>query len=346
MISKEELHTFKKQLDSSQRPLFLFDDDADGTSSFVLLDKYLQGKAFGICVKGSPKVDVSYSVRIPEFRSDKVFILDKPLVSEDFIRAVKVPIIWLDHHPPQDVRGVQYFNPRIKNDKNYSPTSKWAYEAISDDTYLWIAMIGMVGDWYLEEKYKKEFRKRHPTLMEKNVQTPQEALFETKLGKIIKIINFNLLGRFKDTMRSVKAFTKIKEPEEILEGQTKASQRLLTEYDKVNTIYEMEKERISFSETDELIIHRYTAENYSFTSELSNEVLYENPNKTVIIARESKDRIIMSLRSKKKIDDALLSTLTLFEHAGGGGHENACGASVKLHDFNDFVRVFKSKISS
>lgn len=346
MISEEDLEKFKKHLDSSKRPLFLFDDDADGTSSFVLLDKYLDGRAFGVCVKGSPEVDASYTVRIPEFRSDKVFILDKPLLSEDFVRSVKIPIIWLDHHPVQDVRGVHYFNPRKNDETNYSPTSKWAYEAVPNKDYLWIAMVGMVGDWYLEEKYQKEFRKKHPTLMEKDVKTPEQALFETKLGKIVKIINFNLLGRFGDTMRSVKAYTEIKDPEEILEGKTDASQQLLSEYEKVNELYEQEKNKISFKEDDEVIIHRYSTLNYSFTSELSNEVLYENPDKTVIIARESKDRIIMSLRSKKKIDDALQSALRLFSDADGGGHENACGASVKIHDFSDFIRVFKSEISS
>lgn len=346
MIPREELDRFKKYVDSSQRPLFLFDDDADGTCSFTLLDKYLGGEAFGVCVKGSPEVDASYLVRIPEFRADTVFILDKPMISEGFVQKAAVPIVWLDHHPVQDAYGTHYFNPKIHDDDSYSPTSKWVYEAVQDEKLLWIAMIGMVGDWYLEDTYKELFVKHHPSLLGMNVTSPEQALFESKLGTIVKILNFNLLGRVSDTMKSVKAFTEIKTPEEILAGKTRASQYLLETYEKVNAIYESVKRNVSVSEDSEFLVHRYSSESYSFTSELSNELLYEHPNKTILVARESNDRLIMSLRSKKKIDDSLMNALRPFRDADGGGHEHACGASVKIRDFSDFLRIFKEEVTS
>jgi single-stranded DNA-specific DHH superfamily exonuclease len=55
-ITEKELKTFKKALDESARPLFFFDDDADGVTSFVQLYKYKkEGK--GVAVKASPILD-------------------------------------------------------------------------------------------------------------------------------------------------------------------------------------------------------------------------------------------------------------------------------------------------
>jgi len=39
MINKEEINEIKNQLESSQNPLFLFDNDADGLCSFLILKR-------------------------------------------------------------------------------------------------------------------------------------------------------------------------------------------------------------------------------------------------------------------------------------------------------------------
>jgi len=78
MIPKSQLDEIKSFLNKSENPLFLFDDDPDGISSFLLLKRYFD-KGKGVIVKASPKLPEVYTRKIDEYRPDLVVILDKPL---------------------------------------------------------------------------------------------------------------------------------------------------------------------------------------------------------------------------------------------------------------------------
>ncbi|MDP2908070.1 MAG: hypothetical protein Q8O03_09140, partial [Nanoarchaeota archaeon] len=121
MITEKQISEIKGFLDKSENPLFFFDDDADGLCSYLLFKRYVnRGK--GVVIKSSPVLDVSFLRKVEEYSPDIVFILDKPMISEDFIEGVHVPIVWVDHHNPVDVKGVRYYNPKVNNPDVYLPT--------------------------------------------------------------------------------------------------------------------------------------------------------------------------------------------------------------------------------
>src|SRR3989338_7056416 len=97
MLSKSETAELREMLERSQRPLFLYDNDADGLCSFLLFWRFLK-RGVGIAVRSYPALDEAYS----------------RYVSQSFFSAVGelgVPVIWVDHHPQsKKSEGVTIFN--------------------------------------------------------------------------------------------------------------------------------------------------------------------------------------------------------------------------------------------
>jgi single-stranded DNA-specific DHH superfamily exonuclease len=168
MLPEKELKQIREELQTAKRPLFIFDDDEDGLCSFLLCYRFIrEGK--GIVKKSSPNVTTAFLRKVEEYNPDKVFILDAPSVDQDFIDAVKVPIIWIDHHGPVERYGVKYFNPRKHKPDIYYPTTAICYDAIKKD--MWLAMVGCVGDWFIPS-FKDEFCKKYPDLIDCKIKDP------------------------------------------------------------------------------------------------------------------------------------------------------------------------------
>ena len=147
MLTEKEVAKIRDELDHCNKPLFLFDDDPDCVSSFLLMYRYKkEGK--GVLVKTNPKIDDKFLKYVEEYGPDKIFIMDIAEVEQEFLDKVHLPVIWIDHHELAERSKVYYFNPR-KHGSN-EPTSYLCYQVVQQD--LWIAMAGIVGDWY----YPKE----------------------------------------------------------------------------------------------------------------------------------------------------------------------------------------------
>ncbi|MBN1376798.1 DHH family phosphoesterase [Candidatus Woesearchaeota archaeon] len=337
MIPENKIKELRAELENSHRPLFFFDDDSDGLASFLLFYRFIkEGK--GVITKDGPKIEKKYARKVDEYMPDKVFILDKPIVEQDFIDSVKQKIIWLDHHPAVKRKNIHYYNPRLYDKDNNLPTAYWAYRTVEQD--LWIAMIGIVGDWQLPEKPAKEFRTEYPDLLPENVKKPEDALFKTKLGELIRIISFNLKGTINDSMKSVKVMTRIKEPYEILKRKTPAGKYLYKKYLGENKKYQKLMKKVKITK-DKILFFFYKSINNSFTGDLSNELLYRHPDKIIFIAREVNDRVQCSLRSKKiKLPEIIEKSLVNI-NGYGGGHDHACGASISRDDFDKFLNNFR-----
>ena len=82
----------------------------------------------------------------------------------------------------------------------------------------------------------------------------------------------------------------------------------------------------------------------ALTSDLSNEVLFENPDKFIIIGREKSGEMKCSLRSSKyKVLPALEKALTKVK-GYGGGHLHACGANIDKNDFEKFTEIIRKQL--
>ena len=339
MLTEKDYIEIREELDNCKRPLFFFDDDPDGLCSFLLLYRYKrEGK--GIVVKSSPELKPIFIKAVENYGPDKVFIVDKPMVSPDFIDGVNVPIIWIDHHNIIENTGTKYFNSR--KDGFGEPTSCICYRVVKQD--LWIAACGTVGDWYLPD-FISEFSKEYPDLLPSKIKKPEKALYETKLGELIRILSFILKGKTSDVLSCIKILTRIKTPYDLLNEETAQAKFIIKRFKKVKKEYDsLLDEALKHSKADKIIIFTYS-NRMSFTGDLSNELLYRFPKKIIIIAREKDGEMKCSLRSSDHLSVTEILKKALVGIDGyGGGHEHACGACIKKKDFEKFVDNIRKEL--
>jgi hypothetical protein len=340
MIPQDKLDEIKTALLNSARPLIFFDDDPDGLCSFLQFYK-LNPEAKGIIYKAAGPLDEQFLKKVREYEPDKVFLLDVPNATQDFIdRAGEV--YWLDHHAPVDMRNVKYYNPMIQSNNNDNrPTSYWAHKI--SDAKLWVAMTGCIGDWFIPEDLRAEFSGQYPGLLPDTIKKPEDALFTTLLGRLSRVFSFVLKGTTKSAMTCIKILTRIENPYEILDQSSSRGKFIWKKYQQIDKDYQALKSTVQVS-SSKLILFTYSQDRMSLTSDLSNEILFENPDKFIIIARERNGEVKCSLRaSKYKVLDILtksLKGLTGF----GGGHMYACGANIKKDDFPKFIERVEKQL--
>lgn len=342
MLTQKEIQRIRKELDSCKNPLYFFHDDPDGLASFLLLYRHIK-EGQGIPVKATPNIDEKFLRKVEEYKPDKIFILDIALVQDEFIEKAKTPIIWIDHHLPQNKDNVLYFNPRKKDIKDETPVSLICYEVVQKD--LWIAATGCVGDWHWDNVCKK-FSEKYPHLLPKEIKNPEDALFKTELGKLTKIFSFVLMGKTSEVKRYVNVLTRIKGPEEILHQKSSAGNFVYKKYLQIKKVYDclLLQAENEIKEKDKIVMFIYTNTKYSFTKDLANEFLYRYPNRIIIMGRDRNGEIKISLRARKlNIRKAVEKALNDVE-GYGGGHDHACGAVIKKQDFDRFLANLKKEI--
>ena len=201
MLSEKQIKEIQEHLEKAQNPLFFFDNDADGLASFALLRRYIdRGK--GVAIKSFPDLNASYARKLYELKPDYVFVLDKPEVSDGFLEEVRnlnLPLVWIDHHsvPKPENKEIFYYNPYY-NDKTSEPVSYLCYKIVNRKEDVWLATVGCVSDSYLPDFYP-EFEEKYPEFALKNPKSAFELLYDSRIGKIARILDFGL----KDTTTNV-----------------------------------------------------------------------------------------------------------------------------------------------
>jgi single-stranded DNA-specific DHH superfamily exonuclease len=333
------LSEIKDYLEKSENPLILFDDDSDGLASFLLICKYLE-RGKGIVVT-HPIVDESYIKKIQEYSPDLVLVLDKHTIEQDFVDKVNVPILWIDHHPIIDIKGVKYFNPLFYGKKAY-PTAYWCYKITKEN--LWLAMIGIMSDWDLT--YLDEFSKKYPDLIDKKIQEPDELYFETKFGILAKLFTFILKGKASEVKKCINILRRINDPYEILDKTTPRGKYIYQRFEKINKEYQriLDDALNNSIITKNILLYTYYARETSFSTILSNELMYKFRDKVIFVAREKDERVRMSIRTyhkSKVILPPLVKKALEGLNGNGGGHDHACGGDINKEDFKTFIDKFE-----
>jgi len=349
MLSKTQLKEIKEELDNCSNPVFLYDNDTDGVTSFLLFYKYKKaGHGYRHQKHMTDEIELG---NIKRMNPDKLFILDVPAgkITQDFIDGLKIPVIHVEHHLTDNkLKGVKTFNPTIKNKKDDTPTSTLCYNVVKQN--LWLCAAGTIADWHIT-KETKEFAKKYPDLLDYKIKDQAKALFETKIGLLAKIIDFILKGPSFEVRKYLYALMKVNSPEEILEQTTKEGKEIYSYYKKINDEYESLLQRaVKNAGKDKLLLFEYQASETSFTGELSNELLYRYPDKIILIARRNNKEndvdaeIRCSVRSgTHEVRSKLIKALKGI-NGMGGGHARAVGATIRASDFDRFVEQFRKLI--
>ncbi|MBI2545712.1 DHH family phosphoesterase [Candidatus Woesearchaeota archaeon] len=346
MLPQKDIEKIREELNHCSAPLFLFDDDPDGLTSFLLLYRQKQAGDWSF-IKASAELGEEFLQKVHDSKPDKIFVLDKPIVSQEFIDQAKVPIIWIDHHPPVKRHNVKYFNPRVYDFNDSPSTSRLCYEVVKQDLQqdLWIAMIGITGDWQLTE-LSEEYRKQFPELYPENIRRPEDALFASRTGQLVRIFSSVLKGKTSEVKKCIRQLMEIKDPYDILEQRTKEGIYVYRHYEKVAREYQkLLAEAKEQATDDKLLIYSYTELNTSFTSDLSNELLYTFPDKFIVVCRNKSGEMKCSLRyAGKRIQPILEKAFSAGVRGYGGGHDHACGANIKEDDFGKFLDVVRDSL--
>ena len=341
MLTSTEIKQWQEALQESKNPLFFYDDDPDGLCSFILLYK-MHREGHGVMVKSAPKVDMKFMHRVEENNPDIIFVLDMPMLEQEFVDGAKRTIYWLDHHQVQEIRNVKYFNPHLKDPECYIPATRMAYQISDNEEDLWIAMVGCLGDWYMPD-FMDKFIEKYPDLMdgEKNLFN---AVYKQPIGKLVRMFSFLLKGQTSEVNKSVKILTRVKSPYEILNQETSQARFLYKRFEKIdkdyNKILELAKKEAG---RGKLFLFNYQDDKLSFTSELANELTSLYPDKVILISRKKSGEMKCSLRCQKPIADALAKALVGIS-GYGGGHPNACGAVIKKTDWDKFLKNLKNEL--
>ena len=340
MLTDKQTKEIKEHLENAQNPLFFFDNDNDGLCSFLLLRRFLdRGK--GVAIRSFPDLNKSYYRKVEELKPDYIFILDKPVVSKDFIEKAKennIPVVWIDHHDTEYIEDgyVNYYNPFL-NDKTYEPVSSICQKITGNKEDIWLAVIGCISDCYIPDFYD-EFEKKYPELGKSNPSSAFELLYKSEIGRISRILDFSLKDSTTNVVSMIKFMMNVQGPMDILEENTKTKQ-IMKKFNEIDNKYQSLVERARKLKEKKFIYFQYGG-SLSLSANLANQLSFEFHEKIIVVSYINKDIANISIRGKGDIRKLTLDAISGIEGATGGGHKNATGAKMLV----SYLPGFKEKI--
>lgn len=336
MLTKKQIREIKEHLEKAQNPIFFFDNDPDGLCSFLLLRRYIK-RGKGIAIKSFPEMTEEYFRRVTELNSDYIFILDKPLVSEEFFDKAKsfnIPIVWIDHHEVQTKIPdfVYYYNTTLNRFKKNEPVTYLCYKITEKKEDLWLAVIGCIFDRFIPDFYS-DFIKLYPDLSI-NSKDAFDIFYKSSIGKIVKIFCFALKDRTSNVVKMIKFLISVKSPYDVLE-ETNKNREMHLRFNQIQRKYEKLIEKARAIADEKRILFFQYAGDLSISADLANELSYMFKEKIIVVVYIHGIKGNVSARGKS-VRNIILKAIKGIEGATAGGHEDAVGAQVKVEDLEKF----------
>ena len=120
MLTPQEVSEIREHLENAQNPVFFFDNDPDGLCSFLLLQRFI-GRGRGIAIKSLPGLSGTYFKRVEELKADYIFVVDKPIIDDEFIAEAEkanIPVVHIDHHNVAKSKAKYYYNTYYSSKKS------------------------------------------------------------------------------------------------------------------------------------------------------------------------------------------------------------------------------------
>ena len=344
MLTQKQVEEIRDKLNSSNNPLFLFDNDPDGLCSFLLLWKYIQ-KGKGFPVRSFPDLDESYFKRAEELGADCIFILDKPVVSESFFKRaheVNMPVVWIDHHEADKNEipdYVEYYNPLFNKKKTNEPVTALCYQISGDRNLIWLAVAGCVSDKFYPEFYP-EFREKYPELSIDSTEA-FDIFYNSQIGKVARVLGFGLKDRTTNVINMIKFLMKATTPHEVLEDSP-LNHSMHQRFEEIEGKYQKLLSRAieAGRESGKVLFFQYGGD-LSISSDISNQLIFKYPDKIIVVIYLTGMKANISVRGKN-IRENLLKALDGLPGATGGGHDDASGGQLRISD----LEVFKERFAS
>jgi len=341
MLTDKEVEEIREHLGKAQNPLFFFDNDVDGLTSFLILQRYI-GRGKGIAIKSFPGLSKAYFRRVEELSPDYIFVLDKPMVDPDFVELANqknLPVVHIDHHNiPKPLLIENYYN-TFHSSKKTEPTAYLCYKVTGKKSDLWLGVIGSIGDGFIPE-FIDEFKQEYKELIDYDYETAFDILYNTPLGKIIQILSYGLLDTTSNVVHMLKFLMKINNPYDILEENNK-TKSFLDRYEFINQKVKsiVKKAEMFLDRKKKLLFFTYGGD-MSLSQYVSNELFYKYPDFVIVVGYISGNYANFSLRGNNDVRQITLDSIKDIEGATGGGHEHSTGAKMTA----DKVEGFRENI--
>lgn len=351
MLPKKKLAELRERLESAQHPVFYYDNDADGLCSFLLLRRWL-GRGEGIAVRSYPELDERYAQKAVEKGADVAVVLDKPVVAFAFFHALEragIAVVWIDHHVvqydsqalPSSVSVYTSVSGRYEK-KGGEPVSAIAFVVCARKEDAWIALMGCIADHYLP-MFAKEFAKRYPEYWKKNVRKPFDAYYGTEIGAIARSLNFGLKDSAKNVERLQQHLLHCQSPADVL-AETKENEHFREIVMALQRHADELLEKAGRAREGRVIFFAYGGAT-SMSAELANALVYHYPQCRIAVVYVKGAVANISMRGKG-VRGVLERLLHKFEHASGGGHEEAVGARIQSKDVERFGEQWKQEVQN
>jgi len=344
MLTPDQLEEIRQKLETSQNPLFFYDNDVDGLCSFLILRRALdRGK--GVAIKSFPDLKAQYTKKVDELNPDAIIILDKAELSEEFASYVEeknIPMIWIDHHETKTTKDTVQKTSYFTSHPSAEPVSYIAQKIFNRPQDLWLAVIGCIGDVYLPS-FAEKFAEENPDLLTQNPDA-FTLLQTTTIGKIARMLNFGLMDTTTNIINLTKYLFKATNPYDILEENSYTKQF----HKRVNQLEEFFQKQIQKAESQvdknsSVIFFTYSG-NTSMSSEISNRLAFNYKDKLIIVAFLRPEKANISIRGQRALEITKAATKDILG-ATGGGHEEATGAMVPISDFERFKSNIKKLLN-
>lgn len=347
MLSTTQLDDLRALLERSQNPVFLYDNDADGLCSYVLLRRFLdRGK--GIAVRTHPDIDKGYAHKAQALGADLVVVLDCPFLGNEFVSELSeggIPIVWIDHHSVDSSHythaNVNVFNPTRSTSPSEEPVTYWCYRLTQRADDMWIALMGCIADHYLPS-FAEEFARTCPDLWKKKISQPFEAYYDTELGKLAHAIGFGLKDSVTHVVYLQNFLISCPHPSDLFH-ELESGSSFARKYQDIKKRYDVLLSEAHHGTYDSVVFYRYGG-TLSISADLANELSYRYMGKFVIVAYVLGSVCTMSLRGSN-VRDMLETLLPSFANSKGGGHPDAVGARINSEDLDRFVDSFTKLLS-
>jgi len=349
MLNPKQQNEIREHLEKSQNPLFFYDNDADGLCSFLILRRFI-GRGKGIAVRSYPELNEGYAKKVLELKADYVFILDKPLISRDFVEEIDkigIPIVWIDHHDIEKADFSEFsnfysYNPSKNKGKEKSdePVTYHIYKMTGRKEDLWLAIIGCISDHYLPD-FAEDFAKKYSEYWTNGILGPFDAYYRSEIGRIARAFNFGLKDSTSNIVSMQKFLINAQGPQDVF-SELIGNRALREKYKEIKKKYDSLIDRARKNTHGRLIFFEYGGE-LSVSSEIANELSYNFKEKYIAVAYTKGNLCNVSLRGKN-VKKILGKVITKLENASGGGHEDAVGARIKKEDLERFKALLEEEI--
>ncbi len=329
---------FLDNIKPSDDVVIIYNNDADGICSCVLIKKFLKmrSKKEPYTISQPMPTDKNLIKKIQTTLPNKIIFLDlavdqQPGLLKKLGGVCNMLII--DHHQvSKDVSSdiVTYYNPRMKNPEAYQSTSYLVYKICSKlanmKKHLWIALIGMIGDYNLDDS--------------------KDVVDEARKAYSIKDMKDSKLSRISDMITATRA-TRDLTCDEIIKVMEKAeSYEDLYKNRKIMEAYEkVENEMLSIMLDTEnnseiignLVLYNFKSK-YNLRSSVSTKLSEKHVRSLVIVYEKVGSKIKLSARNQGKNFNVskVLQKASRGLDASAGGHDVAAGATINEKDWERF----------